>query len=111
MYNTGRWGVSNEFFDAKIFVCRPVPPPHLILLDLNLPKKSILKVLGEINSAPKLKMIPVVIMTTSAADEEILKSYALLARCYIAKPADFSQVAKLVRWIEDWWWVVVTVPK
>jgi chemotaxis family two-component system response regulator Rcp1 len=67
-------------------------------------------VLGEINSAPKLKMIPVVIMTTSAADEEILKSYALLARCYIAKSVDFSQVAKLVRWIEDWWWVVVTVP-
>jgi len=68
-------------------------------------------VLGEIKSAPKLKMIPVVIMTTSAADEEILKSYALLARCYIAKPVDFSQVAKLMRWIEDWWWVVVTVPK
>jgi len=66
---------------------------------------------GEINSAPKLKMIPVVIMTTSAADEEILKYYALLAGCYIAKPVDFSQVAKLVRWIEDWWRVVVTVPK
>ena len=88
-----------------------VPPPDLILLDLNLPKKSSLEVLGEINSAPKLKMIPVVIMTTSAADEEILKSYALLARCYIAKPVDFSQVANLVRWIEDWWRVVVTVPK
>ncbi|MEG4986322.1 hypothetical protein QUB08_11190 [Microcoleus sp. BR0-C5] len=50
-------------------------------------------------------------MTTSAADEEILKSYALLARCYITKPVDFSQVAKLVRWIEDWLLVVVTVPK
>jgi DNA-binding NarL/FixJ family response regulator len=56
-------------------------------------------------------MIPVVIMTTSAADEDILKFYALLARCYMAKPVDFSQVAKLVRWIEDWWRVVVTVPK
>ncbi|WP_445172658.1 hypothetical protein [Microcoleus sp.] len=50
-------------------------------------------------------------MTTSAADEEILKSYALLARCYIAKPVDFSQVANLVRWIEDWGQVGVTVPK
>ncbi|MEG4206296.1 hypothetical protein QUA20_20505 [Microcoleus sp. Pol7_A1] len=50
-------------------------------------------------------------MTTSAADEEILKSYALLARCCIPKPVDFSQVAKLVKWIEDWWPVVVTVPK
>ncbi len=88
-----------------------VPPPDLILLDLNVPKKSSLKVLGEINSAPKLKMIPVVIMTTSAADEDILKFYALLARCYMAKPVDFSQVAKLVRWIEDGWRVVVTVPK
>ncbi|MEG4963418.1 MULTISPECIES: hypothetical protein [unclassified Microcoleus] len=67
--------------------------------------------MAEINSAPKLKMIPVVIMTTSAADEEILKSYALLARCCIPKPVDFSQVAKLVKWIEDWWPVVVTVPK
>lgn len=67
--------------------------------------------LAEINSAPKLKMIPVVIMTTSAADEEILKSYALSALCYIAKPVNFSQVAKLVRWIEDCWLVVVTVPK
>ena len=66
---------------------------------------------GEINSAPKLKMIPVVIMTTSAADEDIFKSYALLAGCYIAKPVDFSQVAKLVRWIDDGWRVVVTVPK
>lgn len=56
-------------------------------------------------------MIPVVIMTTSAADEEMLKFYALSARCYITKPIDFSQVAKLVRWIEDWWRVVVTVPK
>ncbi|MEG4088312.1 hypothetical protein QUA38_02700 [Microcoleus sp. Pol12B4] len=50
-------------------------------------------------------------MTTSAADEEMLKSYSLLARCYITKPIDFSQVAKLVRWIKDWWLVVVTVPK
>ena len=87
------------------------PLPDLILLDLNLPKKSSLEVLGEIKSAAKLKMIPVVIMTTSAANEEFLKSYALLARCYIAKPVDFSQVANLVRWIEDWWRVVVTVPK
>ncbi|MBW3584920.1 MAG: hypothetical protein KY448_03490 [Cyanobacteria bacterium 0813] len=67
--------------------------------------------LAEINSAPKLKMVPVVIMKTSAADEEILKSYALSAQCYIAKPVNFSQVAKLVRWIEDCWLVVVTVPK
>jgi len=59
-------------------------------------------VLAEINSAPKLKMSPVVIMTTSAADEEMIESYALLARCYIAKPVNFSPVAKLVRWIEDW---------
>ena len=67
--------------------------------------------LREINSAPKLKMIPAVIMTTSAADEEILQPYALLARYCIPKPVDFSQVAKLVKWIEDWWPVVVTVPK
>jgi CheY-like chemotaxis protein len=68
----------NFFKQEGLYV--DVPPPDLILLDLNLPKKSSLEVLGEINSAPKLKMIPVVIMTTSAADEEILKSYALLYR-------------------------------
>ncbi|MEG4454057.1 response regulator [Microcoleus sp. N9_A1] len=88
-----------------------VPPPDLILLDLNLPKKTGLEMLAEIKSAPKLKMIPVVIMTTSAFDEEILKSYARSARCYITKPVDFSQVANLVRWIEDLWLAVVTAPK
>ncbi len=67
--------------------------------------------LAEIHSAPKLKMIPVVIMTTSAADEEILKSYALSARCYLTNPVDFSQFAQLARWIEDLWLAVGTVPK
>lgn len=56
-------------------------------------------------------MFPVVIMTTSSADEEMLKFYALSARCYITKLIDFSKVAELVRWIEDWWLAVVTVPK
>lgn len=104
-------GVSAINFLKQEGLYVDVPRPDLILLHLNLPKNSGLEVLAEINSALKLKMIPVVIMTTSAADEEIIKSYALLARCYIAKPVNCSPLAKLVRWIEDWWLVVVTVPK
>jgi chemotaxis family two-component system response regulator Rcp1 len=95
------------FCTKKVGMCTR---PDLIMLDRNLPKKSGLEVLAEINSAPKLKIIPMVIMTTSAADEEMLESYALSAWCYLTKPVDFSQVAKLVKWIEDLWLAVVTVP-
>ncbi|WP_293121887.1 response regulator [Microcoleus sp. bin38.metabat.b11b12b14.051] len=89
-----------------------VPSPCLILLDLNLPKKIGLEVLAEINSDPELKMIPVVMTIASAADDrEIVQSCALSARCYPTKPADFSQVSRLVKWIEDSWLAVATVPK
>jgi CheY-like chemotaxis protein len=82
----------------------------VILLDLNLPKKSGLEVLTEIKSDPKLMRIPVVILTTSAAEEDILKSYSLHANCYITKPVDFEQFTKVVRLIEDFWLAVVKLP-
>jgi two-component system, chemotaxis family, response regulator Rcp1 len=86
------------------------PRPDLILLDLNLPKKSGVEVLEEIKTDPDLKLIPVVILTTSAAQEDILKSYSLHANCYITKPVDFVQFNRVVRLIEEFWLAVVKLP-
>ena len=84
--------------------------PDLILLDLNLPKKDGREVLADIKSDEKLKSIPVVILTTSRAEEDIVKSYKLHANCYITKPVDFQQFASVVRSIEDFWFTVVKLP-
>lgn len=87
-----------------------VPRPDLILLDLNLPKKSGVEVLEEIKTDPKLKLIPVVILSTSAAPDDIIKSYSLHANCYITKPVDFVEFTKVVRLIEEFWLAVVRLP-
>ncbi|HLK47393.1 MAG TPA: response regulator [Bryobacteraceae bacterium] len=84
--------------------------PDLILLDLNLPKKDGREVLAEIKTDERLRLIPVVILTTSRAEEDILKSYKLHANCYITKPVDFQQFASVVRSIEDFWFTVVKLP-
>ena len=84
--------------------------PDLILLDLNLPKKSGVEVLEEIKTDINLKLIPVVILSTSAAPEDIIKSYSLHANCYITKPVDFVQFTKVVRLIEEFWLSVVQLP-
>lgn len=86
------------------------PRPDLVLLDLNLPKKDGREVLGEIKKDPDLKRIPVVILTTSKAEEDIFKSYDNHANCYITKPVDFSQFLKVVRQIEDFWLTIVKLP-
>ena len=86
------------------------PRPDLILLDLNLPKKNGREVLEEIKQDPDLKMIPVVILTTSQAEEDIVRAYSLHANCYITKPVDFAQFTKIVRTIEDFWLSIVTLP-
>lgn len=84
--------------------------PHLILLDLNLPKKNGREVLAEVKSDDRLKRIPVVILTTSQAEEDVLRAYNLHANCYITKPVDFTQFTKIVKTIEDFWLTVVTLP-
>ena len=84
--------------------------PDLILLDLNLPKKNGREVLEELKDDPSLKTIPVVILTTSRAEEDILRAYRLHANCYITKPVDFAQFSKIVRSIEEFWLSVVTLP-
>jgi chemotaxis family two-component system response regulator Rcp1 len=86
------------------------PRPHLVLLDLNLPKKNGQEVLREIKADPILKVIPVVVLTTSKAEEDVLKAYGLHANCYVTKPVDFAAFAMVVRSIEQFWFTVVTLP-
>ena len=92
-------------------------PPHkeaghfdLILLDINLPKKNGREVLADLKSDPRLKRIPVVILTTSMADEDVLKAYDLHANCYVTKPVGFEQFMQVVRSTEHFWVSVVTLP-
>jgi CheY-like chemotaxis protein len=87
------------------------PRPDLILLDLNLPKKGGREVLEEIKLDPSLKSIPVVILTTSAAEEDILRSYQLHANCYITKPVDLDQFLKVVKTIDNFWLAIVKLPR
>jgi chemotaxis family two-component system response regulator Rcp1 len=86
------------------------PRPDLILLDLNLPRKDGREVLAEIKADEDLKRIPVVILTVSSAEEDILKVYNLHANCYITKPIDLQQFVKVVRSIEDFWLTIVKLP-
>jgi len=84
--------------------------PDLILLDLNLPRKDGREVLAEIKADDRLKRIPVVILTTSQAEEDILKAYNLNANCYVSKPVDLDQFIKVVRTIKDFWLTIVKLP-
>lgn len=87
-----------------------VQRPDLVLLDLNLPKKDGREVLEEIKMDPKLKRIPVVVLTTSKAEEDILKTYNLHANCYITKPVDLDQFIRVVESIEGFWLNIVKLP-
>ncbi|WP_420795568.1 response regulator [Fortiea contorta] len=84
--------------------------PDIVLLDLNLPKKDGREVLAEIKADQNLKRIPVVVLTTSQAEEDVLKAYDLSANCYITKPVDFDQFVKIVRSIENFWFAIVKLP-
>lgn len=86
------------------------PRPDLILLDLNLPKKDGREVLAEIKTDEQLRRIPVVILTTSQAEEDVLKAYNLYANCYVTKPVDLDQFIKVVKSIEDFWLTIVKLP-
>ncbi|MEW5728658.1 MAG: response regulator [Pseudomonadota bacterium] len=86
------------------------PRPHLVLLDLNLPRKDGRQVLAEMKADPELRRIPVVVLTTSQADQDIMRSYDLHANCYITKPVDLDRFISVVRSIEEYWCSVVTLP-
>lgn len=101
--------------DAMAFLRRhdayaQAPRPDLILLDLNLPRKDGREVLAEIKGDRSLGIIPVVVLTTSKAEEDVLKAYGHHANCYITKPVDFASFAEVVRSIESFWFTVVTLP-
>jgi CheY-like chemotaxis protein len=85
--------------------------PDLILLDLNLPRKDGREVLQDIKSDPALRHIPVVVLTSSQADQDIIRAYDLHANCYVTKPVDFEQFIHVVRTIENFWFSIVKLPQ
>ncbi len=110
-----RISVATDGIEALQFLRREAsfanaPLPDLILLDLNMPRKDGREVLREIKEDNDLKRIPVVILTTSEAEQDILESYNLHANCYVTKPVDMGQFLKVVRSIEDFWFTVVRLP-
>ncbi len=107
--------VASDGAEAMEFLNREgkhadAPRPDLILLDLNLPKKDGREVLEEVKESPTLKSIPVVILTTSASDADILRSYRLHANCYITKPVGLDGFLAVVKSIDDFWLTVVKLP-
>ena len=87
-----------------------MPKPELIILDLNLPRKDGREVLTEIKSSEELKRIPVIIMTSSTSAEDVNKAYGEHANCYIAKPVDLDEFARIVRTLEEFWFKTVILP-
>jgi CheY-like chemotaxis protein len=111
-----RLHVVDDGADAVDFLFRKgafadAPRPDIILLDLNLPKKDGRQVLSEIKTEPSLSQIPVVVLTTSQAEEDIIRAYQLHANCYVTKPVDFNQFLHIVSTIEEFWLGVVKLPK
>lgn len=107
--------VARDGVEALAFLRRQgafnnVPRPDLILLDLNLPRMDGREVLAEVKADPALKTIPVVVLTTSRAEQDVLQSYELQANCYITKPVDLEQFITVVRSIEDFWLSIVRLP-
>ncbi|HEY3491237.1 MAG TPA: response regulator [Candidatus Deferrimicrobiaceae bacterium] len=90
---------------------RDTPRPDIIFLDLNLPKKDGREVLVELKADPDLAVIPVVILTTSNAETDILRSYQLHANCYVTKPVDLTRFIEVVKSIEEFWFAVVVLPR
>ncbi len=86
------------------------PYPDLILLDLNLPRKDGREVLAEIKEHPRLRLIPVVVMTTSEAERDLIKSYDLHANAYVVKPIDLDRFVQVVQAIENFWFTIVKLP-
>lgn len=103
-------GVEAIAFLTKVPPYTNAPHPDLILLDLNLPKKDGREVLEEIKANDQLRRIPVVVLTTSRAEEDIVRAYDLHCNCYIAKPIDLDQFIKVVKSIEEFWLSIVKLP-
>ena len=107
--------VVNDGVEAMAFLRREgnhlqAPRPDLVLLDLNLPKKDGREVLAEMKADARLRRIPVVVLTTSSAEQDILRTYDLHANCYITKPVNLDQFGAVVRAIEEFWFTIVRLP-
>ena len=110
-----RLSVAMDGVEAMAFLRREgkyasSPRPDLVLLDLNLPKKDGREVLAEVKADKHLRQIPVVVVTTSAAEQDILRSYQLHANCYVTKPVDLGQFLWVVKSIEGFWLSIVRLP-
>ena len=104
-------GVEATDFLFKRNQYQNAPRPDLIILDLNLPKKNGQEVLAEIKADENLKGIPVIILTISKAEEEVIRSYNLHANCFITKPIDLIKFFEVVKSIEDFWLTLVKLPR
>jgi two-component system, chemotaxis family, response regulator Rcp1 len=107
--------VAHDGVEAMAFLRREgefadAPRPELILLDLNMPRKNGIEVLAEIKGDPVLHRIPVVILTTSDSDRDVLKAYDLNANCYVTKPVDLDQFIKVIHTIDEFWLSIVRLP-
>ena len=113
VYSNLHW--AKDGVEAMAFLRREgkyaaVPRPEIILLDLNLPRKDGREVLQEIKADEDLRRIPVVVLTTSKAEEDVLRSYNLHANCYVTKPVDLEKFIAVVKSIDAFWLTVVTLP-
>lgn len=104
-------GVEALEFLRRMGPHKAMPRPDLILLDLNMPRKNGHEVLAEVKSNLEFREIPVVMLTTSQAEDDVAKAYANHVNCYIRKPVDFENFVQVVRSIEQFWFTVVTLPK
>jgi two-component system, chemotaxis family, response regulator Rcp1 len=107
--------IVNDGVEAMDFLYKrgefaEVPRPDLIFLDLNLPRMDGREVLANIKGSDEFKQIPVVVMTMSQSEEDIVKSYRLQANCYVTKPIDLDQFIKVVESVEDFWFSMVKLP-
>ena len=104
-------GVEAMAFLRREGAYADAPRPDLILLDLNLPRKDGRGVLAEVKQDPALQHIPVVVLTSSQAEQDIARAYELHANCYVTKPVDLDQFVKIVQSIEQFWFTVVKLPR
>ena len=109
--SVARDGVEAMAFLRQEGEFKDVPRPDVVLLDLNLPKKDGREVLAEIKADPELRRIPVVVLTSSKADEDIASSYDSHANCYVTKPGDLEQFMEVIRSVEGFWVQIVKLPK
>lgn len=104
-------GVEAIEFLSKTGKHRNAIIPDLILLDLNLPKMNGLEVLEKIKSDPELKLIPVIVLTTSQSDNDVHASYAMHVNCFVSKPVEYDSFMNVVKSIEDFWFTIVKLPQ